>query len=143
MVWKDVIETEKIVSQDNNNFYFNYINSDKWKRKSKEFKKLRNFRCQRCKKKKWEQDLNTHHLNYACLGHEKLSDVRVLCRDCHEKYHFDIDGNKVDYKDFHRRLQKEIHRDFKSKYFSKQEKILLQKIKKKRYFFNRKYKKRS
>lgn len=29
-------------------------------------------------------DLDIHHLNYKCLGKESQSDVRVLCRGCHE-----------------------------------------------------------
>lgn len=31
--------------------------------------------------------LEVHHNNYDCLWEEKFSDVAVLCRGCHEKFH--------------------------------------------------------
>lgn len=31
--------------------------------------------------------LDVHHRTYERLGHELLSDVTVLCRDCHAKHH--------------------------------------------------------
>ena len=33
------------------------------------------------------ENLNVHHLTYARVGCEKLSDLEVLCRGCHENEH--------------------------------------------------------
>lgn len=40
------------------------------------------FRCQRCGAK---GSLDVHHRTYARLYHERLPDVRVLCRACHKR----------------------------------------------------------
>jgi 5-methylcytosine-specific restriction endonuclease McrA len=32
-------------------------------------------------------ELQVHHLNYECLGHEKKDDVIVLCVRCHNDLH--------------------------------------------------------
>ena len=32
-------------------------------------------------------DVNVHHRSYDRLGHERLSDLTVLCRGCHARHH--------------------------------------------------------
>lgn len=42
------------------------------------------------------QGLHVHHLSYDRLGREWLSDLQVLCADCHEAFHqFDADRKRV------------------------------------------------
>lgn len=54
--------------------------------------------CQRCGQMGWERDrgkwipvydMEVNHLTYENRGDEKnnLSDLELLCRDCHKKYH--------------------------------------------------------
>lgn len=42
------------------------------------------YRCQLCNKTK---ELHVHHRTYESLGHEPISDLVVLCKDCHAKFH--------------------------------------------------------
>lgn len=42
------------------------------------------YRCQLCNS---PDNLQVHHRTYERRGEEKLSDVTVLCRDCHRKFH--------------------------------------------------------
>lgn len=41
-------------------------------------------RCQACGS---AHRLDVHHRSYARLGHENPDDLRVLCRNCHERVH--------------------------------------------------------
>lgn len=40
--------------------------------------------CQCCGSR---ETLDIHHKTYENLGHEKLSDLQVLCRECHYVWH--------------------------------------------------------
>ena len=33
--------------------------------------------------------LQVHHVNHRRLGYEELGDLRVVCRECHERRHLD------------------------------------------------------
>lgn len=49
-----------------------------------------NFKCQVCGYGEYEfQDgaLDVHHKTYINFGNEKLGDLEVLCRSCHQKKH--------------------------------------------------------
>jgi Na+-translocating ferredoxin:NAD+ oxidoreductase RnfC subunit len=65
--------------------YRNYLNSDHWH----DFKTMIKVKygCIKCGVCGSTKNTNIHHLNYNHLGKEKLSDVVVLCRYCHKKYH--------------------------------------------------------
>lgn len=64
--------------------YTTYLATDHW-RELREAKLLEaNYRCQKCKRK---SRLQVHHVDYARLGRERLSDLMVLCESCHEKEH--------------------------------------------------------
>ena len=68
--------------------YYDYIQSELWKNKSREF--IRNAGC--CKKCGSKDDLECHHLNYDCLGKETEKDIIVLCKECHKFVHeYNID----------------------------------------------------
>lgn len=69
--------------------YKAYIQSDAWRwmRRTKLAQVGR--RCQKCRRW-WHQLrpgewLEVHHLTYARLFHERLSDLQVLCNTCHKK----------------------------------------------------------
>lgn len=64
--------------------YQDYIASSRWKR-------LRDYKidevggiCERCGISKFSVKLDVHHKTYENFGKEKLSDLMVLCRDCHQ-----------------------------------------------------------
>lgn len=42
--------------------------------------------CENCGSK---HHLQVHHLSYDNLHNERLTDLKVLCRDCHKHYHID------------------------------------------------------
>jgi 5-methylcytosine-specific restriction endonuclease McrA len=62
--------------------YLLYLKSFKWHKLRRKIIKSRGALCQDCGSKK---DLQLHHLNYERLGAERGTDLRLLCKDCHEK----------------------------------------------------------
>lgn len=57
-----------------------YLKSEKWKQiRIRKFKQV-GRKCEVCGSKK---NLQCHHLNYERLGKERLSDLQILCTDCH------------------------------------------------------------
>lgn len=57
---------------------------------------LKKYRgCQACRSD-YVDRLVIHHVTYKRYGHEKLSDLRLLCRDCHDEFHRHIKGNDPD-----------------------------------------------
>lgn len=72
--------------------YSDYLKSDHWK--NIRHKKLKNveFKCQICNAEKTE--LHVHHNTYERKGQEYLSDLLVLCKECHNQFHDKI--KKVD-----------------------------------------------
>jgi 5-methylcytosine-specific restriction endonuclease McrA len=70
--------------------YRNYIQSEEWKKKAEIKKEKVGYKCEECKTDKY---LETHHLTYKRLYNEPLEDLKVLCRNCHQKVH-DINNRK-------------------------------------------------
>lgn len=64
--------------------YADYIRTEAWRQKAAAAKRRANYRCQLCNR---EGPLNAHHRTYERLGHERESDITVLCERCHEKFH--------------------------------------------------------
>ena len=62
--------------------YQEYLKSDHWREVRKEKLKEAGYKCERCGAK---ESLDIHHLTYARLGHERMSDLQALCRPCHRK----------------------------------------------------------
>lgn len=63
--------------------YHTYIHSEEW-----ELKRQLVFKNQKTCQKCWtEHYLNVHHWTYKRLWSEKLSDLFVICSDCHKKFH--------------------------------------------------------
>jgi len=66
--------------------YKEYLKSKQWLIKRKSAIKYYKGRCCRCGSK---YRLEVHHLNYSRLGNEKMSDLLLLCADCHRIEHED------------------------------------------------------
>ena len=64
--------------------YKEYLQSDQW-RELREAKLLDvDNTCEKCRRKSC---LEVHHLSYERLGQERLSDLQVLCQNCHYDEH--------------------------------------------------------
>src|SRR5262245_38656430 len=64
--------------------YKAYINSAEWKEKRRLVFRKQGRKCTDCGK---TSELQVHHKTYERLGHERLSDLEVLCRQCHANCH--------------------------------------------------------
>lgn len=64
--------------------YEMYLKTEHWKNKRDEAIRHADGRCQLCNAK---HKLNVHHRTYDNLGNEPTSDLTVLCRQCHAKFH--------------------------------------------------------
>ena len=60
--------------------YLAYINSKAWYAKRDLKLRKAGYKCWWCGSR---YELEIHHLNYDRLGSERLSDLMVLCRNCH------------------------------------------------------------
>jgi hypothetical protein len=66
--------------------YNAYLNSESWKRRRNKFLRKRN-RANRCKLCFGHGPVDVHHVTYARVGRELASDLKALCRDCHQFVH--------------------------------------------------------
>lgn len=66
--------------------YKEYMQSREWRDRANIVKAHANWRCRICNRHESEVTLDAHHNTYERLGHERLSDLICLCRDCHELY---------------------------------------------------------
>ena len=62
--------------------YVAYLRSPQWRVLRLGALKRAGWRCERCPE---TQGLSVHHLHYRTFKRERLSDVQVLCRDCHKQ----------------------------------------------------------
>ena len=69
-----------------------YLQSPEWQKKRKQKLKEAGSRCQLCNA--GNAELHVHHRTYENIGNEKLSDLVVLCKECHRKFH-DIDNDEA------------------------------------------------
>lgn len=72
-----------------------YLVSDKWKTIRKKAIESSNSKCINCGSK---NNLQVHHNTYDRLGNEDLTDLAVLCKECHVLAH--TRGAKVKLSDF-------------------------------------------
>ena len=64
--------------------YKDYLHSDVWRGKREKKLKEVDDRCQLC----YSPDkLQVHHRTYDRIFNERLGDLIVLCKDCHETFH--------------------------------------------------------
>lgn len=64
--------------------YRRYLKTDHWKITRAEALRLGHYRCKDCGA---TANLQVHHLTYARRGHERQSDLVVVCDKCHKKRH--------------------------------------------------------
>lgn len=78
--------------KNNKNLFFekyeNYLNSDSWKNKRIEVLRKYKNKCVLC----FASAEVVHHLHYARLFEEKITDLIPLCNDCHDNLHNDMRG---------------------------------------------------
>ena len=67
--------------------YLQYITSPAWKVKRQEKFCALPFEHHRCKICKDPEATHLHHKTYKRLGREKLSDLILLCEECHAELH--------------------------------------------------------
>jgi ribosomal protein L37AE/L43A len=65
--------------------YEEYLLTPHWKKFSQERRREADYECEKCKRD--DLKLHVHHLTYERRGHEKPSDVIVLCEACHLAIH--------------------------------------------------------
>lgn len=64
--------------------YADYLRSDMWRWKRNKLFAMRGRKCEKCGETKL---LHIHHLTYERLGHERFTDLMILCSNCHKKVH--------------------------------------------------------
>ena len=64
--------------------YQEYLMSDLWREKREWILECFKGKCQKCGSK---NNLQVHHKNYNSVGNENMSDVTVLCYNCHKEVH--------------------------------------------------------
>jgi len=64
--------------------YYEYLKSDKWKRKRDKVMLRDKNVCQACLTR---EATDVHHLTYERIYNEPLFDLVAICRPCHEKIH--------------------------------------------------------
>lgn len=64
--------------------YAEYMRSPAWRQLRQQALKVAGHRCQKCGVSKWSAILEVHHLTYERFKQENLSDLIVLCENCHK-----------------------------------------------------------
>lgn len=64
--------------------YRDYLRSEAWQEKRQQKFDQVGRRCERCSS---TTGIQVHHATYERLGHESLSDIEVLCDNCHAAQH--------------------------------------------------------
>lgn len=88
-----------------NEKYNRYLCSRAWGKKREAVRRRANGMCERCL---WQKGYAVHHLTYKRIYKERLSDLQLLCSDCHDFVHA-----KSDY-DPRREVADRINRKFKA-----------------------------
>ena len=72
--------------------YSSYIRSNDWRKKRKYAIHVAEHQCEKCGK--INVPLQVHHKHYKTLYNERLEDVEVLCKPCHQSAHIKIKKEK-------------------------------------------------
>lgn len=69
--------------------YETYMKSHAWRRTRNRKLRIHGRFCNRCdpEKKQHGKKIEVHHLTYERLGKERMSDLEVLCKECHDIEH--------------------------------------------------------
>jgi hypothetical protein len=65
-------------------FYTRYIGGPGWRAVREKAIAARGCRCESCGR---AGPIQVHHRTYERLGHERIDDLVILCKFCHEKVH--------------------------------------------------------
>jgi 5-methylcytosine-specific restriction endonuclease McrA len=65
--------------------YWDYLQTQHWQNLREKVYEQRNHTCQRCHKE--ISVFQIHHITYVRIGHERVSDVQLVCVKCHEIIH--------------------------------------------------------
>ena len=99
------------------NNYTEYLMTQHWRCLRKIIYELKKQKCQKCHKE--IQEYNVHHLTYKRIGNERITDLQLLCYDCHERIHLSkdekIDKEKTKKRKKHSKKKKE--NNLKVKYY--------------------------
>jgi hypothetical protein len=63
------------------------LRSRRWKRLRRRVYRRSGGRCERCCRRHFLGGLQLHHRTYARLGRERMTDVELLCDECHKSEH--------------------------------------------------------
>ena len=63
--------------------YEKHLKSAQWKNIRRDLFRLRGEKCETCGKR--SPNLEIHHLTYDRLGKELASDLKIVCKQCHEE----------------------------------------------------------
>jgi hypothetical protein len=69
--------------------YYDYFESDEWKIKKNKLKSQRGNVCEHCGIE--IKNLEGHHTTYDNFGDEDDEDIILLCKDCHNYMHQDLE----------------------------------------------------
>jgi 5-methylcytosine-specific restriction endonuclease McrA len=64
--------------------YQRYLQSDVWQTLRAQAIRRAHGHCLLCPRR---SHLEVHHRTYVALGHERVEDLVVLCRECHRRHH--------------------------------------------------------
>lgn len=74
--------------------YPDYLKTSHWRKVRAAMMLIEQARCKECDidvdsfyGADWETEIQVHHLHYRNRGHERYEDLRLLCREHHEKAH--------------------------------------------------------
>lgn len=72
---------------ENSTSYTDYLKSEHWQDLRRRYwaSKLHDRTCYACHA--GSKPLEVHHKTYKRIGHERLNDLCLLCRDCHQSAH--------------------------------------------------------
>lgn len=85
VVYTKAIETNKKIQDYKTMPYAEYLKTDHWQARRKKALGRARCKCELCGTK--DETLDVHHKSYDRLGKEWKSDLIVLCRTCHSKFH--------------------------------------------------------
>ncbi len=67
--------------------YREYLRTPEWREKRRVEIGAAEHRCEECSITDTDRTLDIHHLTYVRRGREHPDDLRVLCRECHDRIH--------------------------------------------------------
>ena len=85
-----MIKISKSKSPEYKKKHRDYLKSDAWEKKRGETFFYHGDKCEICFEGDWRdgKDINIHHATYKNIGQENcLTELVVLCRQCHDKIH--------------------------------------------------------